>query len=329
MTNQGRSAHPCERALDQWCMGVVGSPVGAESAPMAVAYSGGADSTALLHTAHARWPGRVVALHVHHGLQAAADGFEAHARTQCQELGLPLVVRHIQAAHQPGESPEAVARDKRYATLADMACEAGAAWVLLGQHASDQAETVLLALSRGAGLPGLAAMPSRFERHGVRFGRPFLGLSAQVLRDWLEEQAIAFVDDPSNTDQRFTRNRIRAVVLPALESCFPGYQTALARSARHAAQAQELLDDLAMMDLQQTGGPPAIAPLRLLARARQANVLRHWLRREAGMGASAAQLDELLDQVAACTTRGHRIHIKVGPGFVIRVGDRIAYEPPI
>lgn len=296
---------------------------------VAVAYSGGADSTALLLAAHQRWPAHVVALHVHHGLQAAGDDFERHARQFCTRHGIALQVQHVQASHEPGQSPEDAARLARYAALASMALEAGADHVLLGQHADDQAETLLLALSRGAGLPGMASMPEHFERAGMRFGRPLLDVPASDLRAWLLAQGHAFVDDPSNTDTRFTRNRIRALLMPAWEACFPGFRPMLARSARHAAQAQRLLDELAALDLSHTGVPPQIVRLQSLSRDRQANVLRHWLRTSEGVAAATAQLDELLDQIAACTTRGHRIHIKVGPGHVERIGACLGYTPAL
>jgi len=323
--------NPCEQALAHWCVRCLPESGRAPDRALhvAVAYSAGADSTALLLAAHHRWPGRVTALHVHHGLQAAADGFESHARSLCARHGIALQVSRVQAAHSPGESPEAAARDKRYATLATMAKNAGADVVLLGQHADDQAETVLLALSRGSGLPGLAGMPEQFERHGVVFGRPLLAVPSADLRGWLQASGHAFVDDPTNTDVSYTRNRIRAVLMPAWDACFPGFRPRLARSARHAAQAQTLLDDLARLDLAQTGEPPAVAGLQMLSRERQANALRHWLRTSHGVAASAAQLEELLDQVADCRTRGHRIHLKVSSGFVVRAGDRLGYTPPI
>jgi tRNA(Ile)-lysidine synthase len=294
-----------------------------------VAFSGGADSTALLLAAQARWPGRVTALHVHHGLQAAADGFESHAHAFCAKRGIAFVSRRVDAAHAPGQSPEEAARQHRYRALALMAQAAGLHMVLLGQHADDQAETVLLALSRGAGLPGLAAMAEVFERHGMRFGRPLLDLSAHELREGLRAEGVGFVDDPSNTDTRFTRNRIRAELLPAWERSFPAFRAMFARSARHAAQAQALLNELAHDDLARTGTPPLIKVLRSLSRERQANALRCWLRESAGAAPSEAQLNELLDQVAACTTRGHRLHLKIADGHVVRQADRLAYTPPI
>lgn len=316
--------NPCGPALLRW---VARWPVQAQT-PVAVAYSAGADSTALLLAACEQWPGRVVALHVHHGLQTAADGFEATARAVCQHHGVPLLVAHVQAAPAPGQSPEDAARAHRYAALADLARAADASQVLLAQHADDQAETVLLALSRGAGLPGLAAMPERFERHGMVFGRPLLDLPGQDLRAWVLGRGHAFVDDPSNTDQRYTRNRIRALLLPAWQACFPGFRPMLARSARHAAQAQGLLDDLARIDLAQTGEPPTIAALQTLSRERQANALRHWLSRRWHLVPSTAQMDAVLDQVAACRTRGHGIALKVADGTLRRDGARLAFVRP-
>lgn len=314
--------NPCGPALSRWC---VRWPL-SDTQRIAVAYSAGADSTALLWAARDRWPSRVVALHVHHGLQAAADGFEVTARAVCQSLGVPLEVAHVNAQADSGQSPEDAARRHRYAALAELARGASAGPVLLAQHADDQAETVVLALSRGAGLPGLAAMPERFERHGVCFGRPLLALSASALRDWVLGVGLAFVDDPSNRDTRFTRNRIRAQLMPAWQERFPGYQPMLARSARHAAQAQELLVDLARIDLAVTGEPPAIVALQALSAARQANALRHWLRAHWGVVPSEAQMAALLVQLAACRTRGHRIELKVANGWLRRDGACLAFD---
>lgn len=293
--------------------------------PLAVAYSGGADSTALLHASHSCWPGRVVGLHVHHGLQAAADGFAEHCRQVCDALSVPLHTAHVNARHAAGDSPEDAARRTRYAALAELASAAGARDVLLAQHADDQVETLLLALSRGAGLPGLAAMPPHFERHGVCFHRPWLAVPAADIRQWAQDRALPFVDDPSNANTAFTRNRIRQQVVPVLATAFPQFRETFARSARHAAQAQELLSALAMMDLAYTGEPPAIQSLQTLPTNRQANLLRHWLKTRFQATPSAAQMAALLQQVAACTTRGHQIHLKVADGFVTRLGNGLAY----
>ena len=297
--------------------------------PFAVAFSGGADSTALLLACVQRWPGQVRAVHIHHGLQEAADGFEAHCRTLCGQLGVPLLVRRVQAGHAPGQSPEDAARRARYAALADAV---QTEWpdvrdVAVAQHADDQVETLLIALSRGAGLPGLASMPAQWQRSGLNWHRPFLTVPGAALRDWLRERDQAWVEDPTNSNEQFTRNRIRARLLPVLAEAFPAFRDTFARSAAHAAQAQEVLDEVAAQDLAHVGIPPRISALQALSRARQALVLRHWLRTCHATTPSTAQLGELLDQVAACTTRGHRLHLKVGQGHVLRQGAVLSWTP--
>lgn len=297
--------------------------------PLAIAYSGGADSTALLVACARKWPGQVHAVHVHHGLQPAADGFEQHCIAACERFGVPLAIRRIDARHASGQSPEDAARRMRYETLRLVLQQEWGGEVTdiaLAQHADDQVETILLALSRGAGLPGLAAMPARWERDGVTWHRPLLNVPGPAIRDWLMQERTVWTEDPTNDDVTFTRNRIRAVLLPALAQAFPQFRETFARSASHAAQAQEVLNEIALQDLELAGVPPVIKSLQRLSRARQANALRLWLQRDALTSASAAQLDELLDQVASCTTRGHAIDIKVGHGFVQRAGERLAFD---
>lgn len=296
------------------------------SFPLGVAYSGGADSTALLVAAAGLWPGKVHALHVHHGLQSAADDFVHVCEAVCKNLEVPLLVLRVDARHADGESPEDAARKARYAALAAEALRQSLGCVLLGQHADDQVETMLLALSRGAGLPGLSAMSASFNRGGVDFFRPLLKTRSAQLRGWLLQRQIRFVDDPSNTDERFTRNRIRAQLLPALEGAFPQFRETFARSADHAAQAQALLLEVAAEDLLRVGSPPVVRQLQELSKIRQANVLRHWLLRQHQATPSAAQLEELLSQVAACRTRGHQIHLKIATGHISLNGAALQYS---
>jgi len=297
-------------------------------APFAIAYSGGADSTWLLHAARAQGAS-FIAIHIHHGLQDAADDFERHCVATCEALGVPLHVVRVDAKHAPGESPEDAARRARYAGLAECAQAHGVQTVLLAQHGDDQVETMLLALSRGAGLPGLAGMPATFERHGVTFHRPMLHMSASAIRHALKDAGVKYINDPTNADVSFTRNRIRREILPALKHTFPQYLDTFSRSARHAAQAQELLTLMGDEDLARSGGEPSIAALQAWPRARQANTLRRWLRTRHGVAASEAQLDELLDQVAACTTRGHDIQLKVAAGLVQRDADGLRYTSSV
>jgi len=306
--------------------------------PLAVGYSGGADSTALLLACAKKWPGQVSAIHIHHGLQAAADDFAAHCEAFCKRINVSLTVKKVDAKHELGESPEAAARNARYSAFSSSNDSLAGVFIALkaikniaknvnialAQHADDQVETLLLALSRGAGLPGLAAMPAAWQRDGVQYYRPLLQVSAAEIRRWLAaqtdfgESGAPFVEDPTNTDESFARNRIRAKLLPALDVAFPQFRDTFARSSSHAAQAQSLLNEVAVADLELVGNPPNIHKLQQLSDARMGNALRFWLKTTHQTTPSTAQLSQLVDQIKVCTTRGHKIHIKVGRGFIER-----------
>jgi tRNA(Ile)-lysidine synthase len=317
--------------------------------PIAIGYSGGADSTALILACAQKWPGQVSAIHIHHGLQAAADDFAAHCEAFCKRIHVPLTIKRVDAKHELGDSPEAAARTARYHAFSALASDftaytaikniANIAGIALAQHADDQVETLLLALSRGAGLPGLAAMPAAWQRDGVQYHRPLLQVSASEIRRWLAaqtqfgKQGAPFVEDPTNTDESFTRNRIRARLLPALDAAFPQFRDTFARSSAHAAQAQLLLNEVAEEDLQKVANPADlkqlnIQPLQQLGDARMTNALRFWLKTAHQTTPSTAQLNQLVDQIKVCTTRGHQIHIKVGRGFVERKGLCIDWYNP-
>jgi tRNA(Ile)-lysidine synthase len=316
--------------------------------PLAVAYSGGADSTALLLACAEKWPGQVAAIHVNHGLQAAAADFQKHCEAFCVQLGVPLWVQVVDASAAPGQSPEEAARTARYQAFSAVIRMQKAQPAIkniandfpvfkslaLAQHADDQVETILLALGRGAGLAGLSGMAGHWQRDGIGYCRPLLTVASADIRAWLALRGAGFIEDPSNADEKFTRNRIRARLLPALQEVFPHFRDTFARSAVHAAQGQELLQGLAQMDFA-PGAQPVAEPLNValqdlapLSRPRQANVLRYWLKQQFNQIPSTAQLEELLDQVAACTTRGHQIHIKIGTGFVQRQGKFLTWYNP-
>jgi tRNA(Ile)-lysidine synthase len=310
--------------------------------PLAIGYSGGADSTALLLACAQKWPGQVSAIHVHHGLQAAADDFAAHCEAFCKRIHVPLTIKKVDATHELGESPEAAARNARYSAFSSNYTDVAGVFIAstaikniaLAQHADDQVETLLLALSRGAGLPGLAAMPAAWQRDGIQYYRPLLQVSAAEIRCWLAAQTefgeggVPFVEDPTNTDESFTRNRIRAKLLPALDAAFPQFRETFVRSSSHAAQAQLLLNEVAVDDLQKTGSPPNIKQLQQLSDVRMGNALRFWLKTTHQTTPSTAQLNQLIAQIKTCTTRGHQIHIKVGRGFVERQGDSVHWYNP-
>ena len=323
-------ASPVTQSVDQAIAGF--SP----ALPLAIALSGGADSVALLVACAAKWPGQVMAVHINHGLQAAATLFEDHCRALCEQLNVPLQVRKVDASKQAGQSPEDAARQARYMAFSALAPEKysdiAIKSIAIAQHADDQVETLLLALSRGAGLAGMSAMPAHWERDGLDYHRPLLAVAGADIRAWLAKRGVPFVEDPTNQDEQFTRNRIRARLMPALRSAFPQFLDTFARSASHAAQGQQLLDEVAAQDVElvarSADGLPRIKALQALSRPRQANALRYWLKQNFRCVPSTAQLSELLVQVADCTTRGHHIHIKVGNGFVQRSSDVLTWYNP-
>lgn len=276
---------------------------------VAVAYSGGRDSTALLHAtlrSSAPLGLAVVALHVHHGLQPHADAWLDHCDATCRRWaaqGVRLTFAATRLAGLPprGASIEAWARRGRYDALRSMALEHDARLVLLAQHRRDQAETFLLQALRGAGPAGLAAMPHLVERDGIVWARPWLDRTREAIEAYVARHRLAFVDDTSNADPRFARNRLRQAVWPVLAAAFPHAEAALAAAAERAGAADAALDELAALDLGQVAAPTglAIAAWRQLSPARRANVLRAWLRDITGRAPSTTLLRRLLDEADA------------------------------
>lgn len=271
---------------------------------VAVAYSGGRDSTALLHATlqAARESGlTVVALHVNHGLSAHASAWERHCRAQCAawaDAGWPVqfAAARLRSRPQPGDSIEAWARRERYAALRRLACRHHANLVLLAHHRLDQAETWLLQALRAAGVAGMSGMPSSAVREGVCWARPWLNQPRRAIEAYVQSHQLAYIDDDSNTDERYARNRLRCRVWPALEQAFPDAEPALAAAASWAQQAARCLDEVAAEDLSRMANEDglALAGLQALSEARRINALRAWLRQQTG-GAPAASLTTRLN----------------------------------
>jgi tRNA(Ile)-lysidine synthase len=278
---------------------------------IAVACSGGRDSTALLHAtivaAHALGQ-RVVALHIHHGLSPHADAWLAHLRMQvdawaAQGLPVTLVHERLSGAPAAGESIEAWARGGRFRALQGLALAAGADLLLLAHHRRDQAETFLLQALRGAGTAGLSAMPRAQWRDGVCWARPWLDHPREAVEAYVAAHQLAFIDDDSNTDVRFARNRLRQAVWPGLLAMTPGAETALSNAAQWAQEAAALQQELAEEDLARWTDEGGLdqASVSALSPARASNLLRAWLRRVSGRTAPATLIRRLLDEVPAAT----------------------------
>lgn len=270
--------------------------------PIWIALSGGLDSSLLLTLAAqaARsHPRPLYALHVNHALQPAADDFEHHCTVLCSRLGVPLFVERVHV-EPVGEGIEAAARKARYAAFARRAKAGETLW--LAQHADDQAETLLLAALRGSGVRGLAGMPLSREWRGVNLVRPLLGASRAELEREAKVMELSWVEDPTNRDCAFDRNFLRRQVVPLLDSRWPGAARALARSARFAGEADELLGELAELDLTTAGSDPgrlSCQTIKDLTPARQRLLIRYACHRLGLPTPPGARLEEMLLQLNA------------------------------
>ncbi|WP_341891145.1 tRNA lysidine(34) synthetase TilS [Variovorax sp. YR752] len=273
---------------------------------IAVAWSGGRDSTALLHaTLVAALPlgVEVIALHVHHGLSAHADAWADFCERQTARWSrrwpIRLCVARLEGRPERGESVEGWARKERYRALRRLAMEEGADTVLLAHHRLDQAETVLIQALRGGGVAGLAGMPRQAERDGIRWLRPWLEHDPNAIAAYVRAHRLKHIEDDSNADPRFARNRLRLQVWPAIVQAFPQAATTLADTAAWAQQACACLDEFAAEDLSRMTDRHEllIAPWAAASEARRANALRHWLRARTGVPAPSSLVVRLMAEL--------------------------------
>lgn len=279
---------------------------------VAVAYSGGRDSTALLHAtlAAARPLGiAVLALHVHHGLSANADAWLKHCADRCRRWArrgerVDFAFHRLDTSPLPGQSVEAWARRERYRALRRMALDGRAGLVLLAHHRRDQAETFLLQALRGGGVAGLSAMPASAVREGIVWARPWLDAPSEAIAAYARRHRLKAVEDESNSDPRFARNRLRRDVWPALVAAFADAESTLSMAAGWAAGASAAIDEQAAVDgaAIATARGLDIAAWRALSSLRQSHALRAWLLDRTGRAAPATLIERLgreLDAVAA------------------------------
>ncbi|MFN9775977.1 MAG: tRNA lysidine(34) synthetase TilS [Burkholderiales bacterium] len=299
------------------------------SRPWAVAFSGGLDSTVLLHAVvRAAGPARVLALHVHHGLLPAADAWVAHGEAVASRLGVAFHALRARGAPARGDSVERWARGERYRLLLEAAREARAAALLTAHHADDQLETVLLALARGSGLDGLTGIAARDRRGGVTLLRPLLAIDRAALEADARERGLAWIEDPSNTDPAFARNALRARAMPALRDALPGLVAQLPEALELLAAARTTLDALASEDLasaRDEGAALRRAALAALPPARADAALRAWL---VGLGAPPPTRGALAEMRAQLVD-GDAAHgdVGFGPWRLLRHRERIVAVP--
>jgi len=248
----------------------------------------------------------VLALHVHHGLSANADAWLDHASVLCTRWarrGLPveLVTTRLADRPKPGQSIEAWARRSRYRALREMALARGVDLVLLGHHRRDQAETFLLQALRGGGVAALSAMPKIVRRDGVTWARPWIEQPREAIDAYARRHRVRWIDDESNDEDRFARNRLRRRVWPALVASFADAEGALADAAQRVQDAAAVVDEVAAADLLAIADESGLdlAAWRALPVARGRQVVLRWLRRALGEAAPASLIERLMTEAVA------------------------------
>ncbi|MGI9199757.1 MAG: tRNA lysidine(34) synthetase TilS [Woeseiaceae bacterium] len=266
-----------------------------------VAFSGGLDSTVLLHalaSSAARHEVGILAVHIDHGLQADSDKWAEQCMRTAADFDVEFHQERVSVDLDSGKGQEAAARNARYAALE--ALMASGDWLLSAHHQEDQAETLLLNLLRGSGPAGLAGIASIRAFAGGWLARPLLSFSQSSLREYALAHELSWIDDPSNNDRAFDRNFLRHEVLPIIESRWPGAAQRLYRSSRIASDSAVLLDELGAIDLAMMGGRCDrlhLDALKSLTAERQRNVLRFAIRELGLAPPSAAHLQRVLDEV--------------------------------
>lgn len=242
-------------------------------------FSGGLDSSVLLHALAAYRRFALRAMHIHHGLNADADRWAQHCQWVCTALDVPLAIVHVQVPSDSGEGLEAAARRARYAAFAT-GLQPGE-WLLTAHHRDDQAETVLLRLLRGSGAGGLSAMRTLRPFANGQHWRPLLGTSRRTLLAYAQAHALEWIDDPSNAIQHHDRNFLRHRIMPVLHERWPHAEAALARSAALLAEQEQLLDAETARHLAQVQGIDkatlVASELQKFPAPWRARILRHWI----------------------------------------------------
>ncbi|MEK6749993.1 MAG: tRNA lysidine(34) synthetase TilS [Pseudomonadota bacterium] len=303
---------------------------------LCIAYSGGLDTRALLHSINEIkylqpiMNVNILAFHVNHRLSTAAAEWEQTCAQICLDYAIPFESTQVQVAHGPGLSIEEQARAARYAAIATRV-RAGD-WWLTAHHQDDQAETLLLQLLRGAGSRGLAAMPEVQALGEGWLIRPLLQVTRAQLAQYALQNNLAWIEDPSNRDERFARNFLRHRVLPTLAARWPGYAATLGRSAQLAAEAAQLADDLAALDMARCGAERPnvlrVDALLSLPAHRLSNVLVYWLRTVGLPAPYRVHIEHIINQVLKAV--GDATPKVAWPGAdVRRYAQRLYAMPPL
>lgn len=292
-----------------------------------VGFSGGADSTALLVALNelgVDLAAEFHAVHFNHGLQTAADDWQTHCLSFCKKNNIPLSIQQLEINLTPGQSPEAQARQQRYAAVEKLLGDGEI--YLTAHHADDNAETFFLHLMRGSGMDGLAAIPP-LRRIGQGWvARPLLEFRRQDLESFLRQRNIPWLQDPSNLNAAYDRNYVRNSLFPALDKRWPGVVKRLNQTASHARDFTAVLARLLASrhgNIILDNHTLALEPFIGLDLELQAMLLRQWLRGQEIISPPKQRLREFLHQLKASDQAGKRPELRWARHLIKRHGGAL------
>lgn len=331
-------------ALQQYAQGLLVSvehkraqPTNRADGGFCVAYSGGLDSTVLLHIAYEFCKQENIALaavHVNHGISPNAGDWQIHCQTQCAQKNIPFYTQSLILKKTAQQSLEADARNARYHILDEFAGLDKT--VLLAQHQNDQAETLLLQLNRGAGIKGLAAMPQLITREsGVQYLRPLLDVARADILVYAKRHELSWLEDESNQDNSYDRNFLRNQVLPLLIDRWPSFSKTVARSARHCGRENEVNTEYMKLlsECLIENNSIDLSELNKHSNATQECFVRYWLSSDYGLAPTSAQLKDIVTMAKVSNnTSSHPLvnsspHIILANNVIERYKDKLLVMP--
>jgi len=295
-----------------------------------IAYSGGIDSQVLLHCLSTLKSEKlnytVSVCHVNHGLSSNALEWENFAQQQCALFEFPLDIFRVKVKAKAQHSLEELARDARYNAIKSLVNtkRLNNVLVLTGHHADDQAETFLLALKRGSGVKGLSAMKPEMAFGQAILARPLLNIPRSEIEAYARLNELLWIEDESNEDVKFDRNFLRHQIMPTITKRWPSFLKTINRSAEHCQEAEQLLTELATLDLESilsSSNALLLTKLQGLSQARFNNVIRYFLTLNQCLMPSAAQLLQLNKQLFA--NKNKTPEVKVGDHWLRRYKQHV------
>ena len=247
-----------------------------------VAFSGGIDSTALLHAlSHCvELKSKLTAIHVNHNIHQQSPVWQNHCEVFCKALDIPIIIKSIKPHYFDNSANiEEAARDARYHLFEEIIEKNEA--LILGHHQNDQAETLLLRLFRGAGIEGLSAMKPIMPRNHITLLRPWLTLDKKNIVHYANQNKLTWVEDPSNLNEGFDRNFIRNTLLPLIKTRYPGVNKNLARTALLCDESQKYINAALQPNFERCLVEQNVIDLTVLlalSKTEQTLIIRQWLK---------------------------------------------------